>query len=62
MFYPCFFFPNLILILKENPKEVEPKSITDFEVPELAIDLSNRNLLLILKNWNPLGIWSSWNL
>jgi hypothetical protein len=24
--------------LKENPKEVEPKSITNFEEPELAID------------------------
>jgi hypothetical protein len=33
-----FFLPNLILILKENPKEVEPKSITNFEEPELAID------------------------
>jgi hypothetical protein len=24
--------------MKENPNQVEPKSITDFEVPELAID------------------------
>ncbi len=53
MFYPCFFFPNLILILKENPNQVEPKSITDFEVPELAIDFEDLNLLLIFKTRIP---------
>jgi hypothetical protein len=32
------FFIIIITLIKENPKEIEPKSITDFEVPELAID------------------------
>jgi hypothetical protein len=46
----------VITLIKENPKEIEPKSITDFEVPELAIDFEESEPISDFKNRNPLGI------
>jgi hypothetical protein len=42
--------------LKENPNQLEPKSITDFEVPELGIDFEESETITDFKNWNPLDI------